>query len=313
MSVKKPSPGSSATTPVAFFSALLLFCVQLGLPLIGVSTSFVLGTICWLLIFLCCIVLIWTWPPSSALAPPVRIGVICFVIVALSTWTVPSLLKVYEAEHHKTVPSHEATGVPKPEPTMRTEGAASPIVTGSHNAITYGTAPAAQEDVQNDRDTRRKGAALKTGLVLFLLPSFCLPQTTTRGICSPIVTGSNNQFTFHCDGLTPEQGKQMLEILNQISRDRLNPRFVMKTLDQIKALAARGSVSSDEIAKGVQKGMDAIAKEQEQQRNDPKVITKELYQQLERFLDTRRRALGTQNEQLQMFRSRFPSRPSTPS
>jgi hypothetical protein len=80
---------------------------------------------------------------------------------------------------------------------------------------------------------------VKCGLVLLLLiPLPCRSQTTTtgtaetKGPCSPAVTGSKNTFTINC-GIDKKQGQKMLEILNKILANQLDPQAVMSKLDEI--------------------------------------------------------------------------------
>ena len=65
---------------------------------------------------------------------------------------------------------------------------------------------------------------MRYALVLWLLtvvPSWGQTNATgkaeTQGPCSPAVTGSNNQFTINCQGISKEQGAEFLKILNKIS------------------------------------------------------------------------------------------------
>jgi len=55
----------------------------------------------------------------------------------------------------------------------------------------------------------------------------------TTGPCSPAVAGNNNQFQINCQGITKEQGKKMLGILNTILTNQLDPKAVMAKLDEI--------------------------------------------------------------------------------
>ena len=78
-----------------------------------------------------------------------------------------------------------------------------------------------------------------SALVLWLLISVpCWSQTTatgpaeTKGPCSPAVTGSKNTFTINC-GISQKQGEKMLDILNKILANQLDPEAVMSKLDEI--------------------------------------------------------------------------------
>jgi hypothetical protein len=74
-------------------------------------------------------------------------------------------------------------------------------------------------------------------LLLFAIPVYSQTVTTrraeTKGPCSPAVTGSGNQFTINCPGISKEQGHKMLEILNKILANQLDPKAVMDKLDEI--------------------------------------------------------------------------------
>jgi hypothetical protein len=81
---------------------------------------------------------------------------------------------------------------------------------------------------------------VKYALVLVMLLAMpCWSQTTstgkadTTGPCSPAVTGNNNQFSITCKGIGKEQGHQMLDILNRILANQLDPKAVMAKLDEI--------------------------------------------------------------------------------
>jgi hypothetical protein len=92
---------------------------------------------------------------------------------------------------------------------------------------------------------------VKYTLILFalLFSTPCHSQATTTGKaetsgpCSPAVSGNNNQFTINCPGISKEQGQKMLDILNKILKDQLDPQKVMIKLDEIengiRQLAAR--------------------------------------------------------------------------
>lgn len=81
---------------------------------------------------------------------------------------------------------------------------------------------------------------MKYGLILSLLFAMpCLGQTKatgeakTTGPCSPAVTGSSNQFTINCQGISAKQGEEFLKILNKIAKNELDPDTVMAKLDEI--------------------------------------------------------------------------------
>ena len=84
-------------------------------------------------------------------------------------------------------------------------------------------------------------------LVLFLAAASCFAQTNktgaakTSGTCSPAVTGNNNQFKITCDGISPEQGEQLLSIMNRILSQELDPKLVMDKLDEIENEIKKGN------------------------------------------------------------------------
>lgn len=84
-------------------------------------------------------------------------------------------------------------------------------------------------------------------VALFLAAASCFAQTNktgdakTSGTCSPAVTGNNNQFKITCDGISPEQGKQLLSIMNRILSQALDPKLVMDKLDEIENEVKKGN------------------------------------------------------------------------
>src|SRR5690349_3211924 len=81
---------------------------------------------------------------------------------------------------------------------------------------------------------------MKYGLILFLLSTVMSWSQTSgtaesKGSCSPAVSGSHNQFTINCPGVSKEQIQKMLPILNKILAKQLDPDAVMKKLDDISA------------------------------------------------------------------------------
>jgi hypothetical protein len=73
--------------------------------------------------------------------------------------------------------------------------------------------------------------------LLLTVSGWCQSTGTaeTAGPCSPAVTGSHNQFTISCRGLTRKQGEEFLRILNKISRNQLDPDLVLSKLDEIQS------------------------------------------------------------------------------
>jgi hypothetical protein len=57
-------------------------------------------------------------------------------------------------------------------------------------------------------------------------------KANTSGSCSPAVTGSKNTFVIKC-GVDSAQGKRMIEILNKVLENQIDPTAVMAKLDEI--------------------------------------------------------------------------------
>jgi hypothetical protein len=81
-------------------------------------------------------------------------------------------------------------------------------------------------------------------LILATLPFGSLSQTPTTGKsqtsgpCSPAVSGNHNTFNIDCR-IDPQQGKQMIEMLNKVLSNQIDSSLVMKKLDEL--LAQRGT------------------------------------------------------------------------
>jgi hypothetical protein len=77
-------------------------------------------------------------------------------------------------------------------------------------------------------------------LFVMLLSSTAFEQTvdkssqTTSGLCSPVVRGNRNSFTFQCNGISKEQADQLLTILNKIAQNQLPADKAMEKLDEIQ-------------------------------------------------------------------------------
>jgi hypothetical protein len=77
------------------------------------------------------------------------------------------------------------------------------------------------------------------GLILLIGIPYCLGQTTTgkaesMGSCSPAVTGTNNQITINCTGISRDQAAGLREVLNRILANRLDTKAVMAKLDALE-------------------------------------------------------------------------------
>ena len=77
-------------------------------------------------------------------------------------------------------------------------------------------------------------------IAILLVAGTCWSQTSstgdadTSGPCSPAVTGSGNQFTINCPGISKQQGSELLMILNKVAKNQLDPKLVMAKLDEIQ-------------------------------------------------------------------------------
>jgi hypothetical protein len=76
-------------------------------------------------------------------------------------------------------------------------------------------------------------------ILLMLIATPCWAQATatgkadSAGPCSPAVSGNNNTFTINC-GISHKQGQQMLNILNKVLANQIDPEAVMAKLDEIQ-------------------------------------------------------------------------------
>jgi hypothetical protein len=77
-------------------------------------------------------------------------------------------------------------------------------------------------------------------LISLSVPCFCWSEASTgaastKGACSPAVSGNANQFKITCTGVSKEQGEKMLHILNEILAKQLDPNAVMSKLSEISS------------------------------------------------------------------------------
>jgi|ERR1022692_1478986 hypothetical protein len=79
---------------------------------------------------------------------------------------------------------------------------------------------------------------MKAALVFLTTALACFSQTPkpaeTRGACSPANTGSNNTFNITCQGISKQQQKELLDIINKLTTDQLPAKDVLAALDDIK-------------------------------------------------------------------------------
>jgi Skp family chaperone for outer membrane proteins len=72
-------------------------------------------------------------------------------------------------------------------------------------------------------------------LILLFFSSFAVAQSaTTSGPCSPIAAQNTGSITINCPGISGEEGRKMLAILNRIIANQINPDLVMVKLDEIQ-------------------------------------------------------------------------------
>lgn len=71
--------------------------------------------------------------------------------------------------------------------------------------------------------------------ILLFFSSFAVAQSsTTSGPCSPIAAQNTGSITINCPGISGEDGRKMLAILNRILSNQINPDLVMVKLDEIQ-------------------------------------------------------------------------------
>jgi hypothetical protein len=171
--------------------------------------------------------------PRKFIAVCALAGALIFTVLG---WLV---LKGAQARLREQTRSTPAIQAPIKSGNASTSGDKSPAVTGNGNSFTYDQTPEAKKPKSTPHNER--GRAMRYGLVLLVLiiTMPCLAQTTqtgeakTSGPCSPAVSGSNNQFSINCQGIGKEQGQKMLDILNKILANQLDPEAVMAKLDEI--------------------------------------------------------------------------------
>lgn len=71
-------------------------------------------------------------------------------------------------------------------------------------------------------------------------------KATTSGVCSPATSGNNNTFVIKC-GIGSAQGKQMIQILNKVLANQIDPTAVMTKLDEILKAESKSSVEQSGI------------------------------------------------------------------
>jgi hypothetical protein len=71
-------------------------------------------------------------------------------------------------------------------------------------------------------------------LLLFSSLGFAQQSATTSGPCSPIAPNNTGAITINCPGMSKQQGQKMIDILNKILKDQLDPNVVLTKLDEIQ-------------------------------------------------------------------------------
>jgi hypothetical protein len=72
-------------------------------------------------------------------------------------------------------------------------------------------------------------------MLLLFFSSFAVAQSaTTSGPCSPVAAQNSGSITINCPGVSGEEGRKMLAILNRILVNQINPDLVMVKLDEIQ-------------------------------------------------------------------------------
>jgi len=85
---------------------------------------------------------------------------------------------------------------------------------------------------------------MKNGFALIVVAPLCLLAQTkgnsvqVSGSCNTVATGSNNQITITCPGLSKERAEDMVRLMNSILSRQLDPKKVYSQLDQISGTVA---------------------------------------------------------------------------
>lgn len=77
---------------------------------------------------------------------------------------------------------------------------------------------------------------MKLFAFLFFSASIATAQqsATTSAPCSPIAPDNSGSITINCPGISKEDGRKMLAILNRILANQIDPELVMVKLDEIQ-------------------------------------------------------------------------------
>jgi len=70
--------------------------------------------------------------------------------------------------------------------------------------------------------------------LLFSSVAVAQQSATTSAPCSPIAPDNSGSITINCPGISKEEGRKMIAILNRILANQINPDLVMVKLDEIQ-------------------------------------------------------------------------------
>lgn len=70
----------------------------------------------------------------------------------------------------------------------------------------------------------------------------------TKGTCSPANTGNNNVFNITCQGISEKLGVQLVNLLNQISKNQIDADAIMKKLDGCLSATADRHLTQEQKA-----------------------------------------------------------------
>jgi len=78
---------------------ILLVLIQLGLPLVGIQQSFILGLLCWLTVVALSLYILWAWEKTKEISFLIKLlcSAVILLVVAVPIW--PRLKAQYRAEH----------------------------------------------------------------------------------------------------------------------------------------------------------------------------------------------------------------------
>ncbi len=148
---------------------------------------------------------------------------------------------------------------------------------------------------------RRIQVTTKAGLIIVLWSGIGysqaapgVKQEAKDSPCANIVAlagTSGGNATINCSSLTPQQRKiieTIPSLLRTLLANQLDPKAINAKLDEIKALAERGSTSPEAVAEGVTRGLTTFQDQQQRRfqdaQNNPKTIAESSYTLLSKYL-----------------------------